>query len=148
MTIRRQLLLTFALSLILLCGCGKSKSKKGELTGTVTYQNNPLTAGTVTIHTDQGIFTCPLSEEGKFTATDLPPGDWPVTVETESANPKKKLPQYKDRAPPIAAPPKDLGGPRGGEYRKIPKKYSDKKTSKLTVTVGEGKKEDTFELKD
>ena len=145
------------LALLLLAGCGGDPNKATGLAGKVTYNDNPVTGGTITFAPKEGgAFTRPIGADGTYTSPDMPPGTYTVTVETESLNPDKpKPPAY---GPPGGAPqaptaggtmPTAAAGASAGKYMKIDPKYADPKTSGLSVTVkgGGGAQTQDFPLK-
>ena len=142
--------------LVLALGCGGSnRSAPASLSGKVTYKGSPVTAGMLTLYTNEaGVYSASLGADGTFSASDLPAGDAVVTVDTESANPNRKVPQYGDKRGgdkgATSPPPEGVqtGGAAKGSYVKIPAKYSDKSKSGLTVTLTKGKNQKDFELTD
>ena len=129
----------------LLAGCGKSTTP-ASLTGTVTYKDKVVTAGTVTLHTSSGVVYGPASIDatGSYTILQVPAGDGQLTVETESANDKVAKPTYggakgaKGSSSSTPTGAKSGATAPTGEYVKIPKKYSDVKTG-IPVTLTSGK---------
>lgn len=158
MTTTRRLILASPLLLVLGLGCGPTNQNTSVISGKITYNGNPVTAGTITFQPEQGpSFTRPISADGTYTNTDMPTGEFKVTIETESANPDRKTPTYgqgnQTSSPaPGGAPPGGTvtQGPAagGGKYVKIPAKYADAKTSGLTVNVAAGKQTKDFPLTD
>jgi hypothetical protein len=127
--------------LLLLVGC--SPSDVGYVHGKVTIQGTPLPHGSVVFEdTKRGIAVfAPLKPDGTYTAltydkAGLPAGKYAVTITSNiigtGENPLVARP---------APPPPPVGPP-------IPEKYTDAKTSGLTVQVqpGENKPFD-FDLK-
>jgi hypothetical protein len=149
--------LLVALVLGLVAGCAKNPQAPAKVSGSVTYKGNPVTAGNVTFHSqDKGSYNTSLSPDGTYKITDVPKGELVVTVETESANPDKKTPDYgrgkgsKMYAERMAKE-KAMGSPMGqpaGKYLKIPAKYATPKDSPLKVTLEAGKQVKDFELTD
>jgi hypothetical protein len=113
-----------------LCGCG---SKKGSVSGKVTYQGKLLSTGMV-IFVDKDGFVSPpagIEVDGTYSANNVPVG--PVTVCVEVL--------------PI------LGGDTGGDpkqprprYVPIPEKYKDAKQSDLKFDVKPGANDYDIEL--
>lgn len=153
MTKRRYVLALLA-AFVLALGCAKNPNAPASISGKVNYKGQPLKGGKVTFHTkDAGMYTSAIDEDGTYSITDLPTGDLVVTVETESVKPKEQ-PTYgggkfkmKEYRPPGA--PADAGkGPDPSRYVKVPSKYSNPKTSPLTVTVSSGRQVKEIELTD
>jgi hypothetical protein len=156
----RAVLLASLIVLVLgLAGCRKAKQE--PMTGKVIYDGQPVTGGMMKLHAPGGKITIPITikNDGTFTTTDVPPGEYKVTVETESVKEQPdpaspKMPKdFKPPTPPkdVKVPPEiDLKVDRKGKavYVKIPLKYADVKSTDLTWTVGTGKNDKVFELKD
>jgi hypothetical protein len=95
-----------------------------------------------------------------YTAVSLPAEEMVVTVETETANPKRPRPtygqpgkkgpggkeDYRQKMMEKGSVPQESGN--AGTYVPIPKKYADKTTSPLRATLTAGKNDLPFELKD
>lgn len=120
--------------LMLLAGCGDGEPSRIPVTGTVTFDGEPVTEGTVTFFSrSTGVADgAPLNSEGRFEFADgLPAGEYVVSV----APP----PPEEVAGAPSAAPPK--------EYPDIPQKYRSDVTTDLKATVEEGSSEPLrFEL--
>ena len=130
--------LAFGSLLVLLAtavGCDrrtvKHETNRGRITGMVTFDGKPLRGGTITFVSKKDAGTAAkvlLKDDGSFLMKAAPLGEVLVTVETESAK---------------------IGNPDG--YVKIPKKYTNTKTSGLKATIGkeeaEGQKPLSFDLK-
>jgi hemoglobin len=96
----------------------------GQISGKATYKGQPLPGGTIGLHTKDGLaVSTPLSEDGTYVAAKVPPGEYVVTLETESVKATAK-------------------------YVKIPAKYGDPKTSGLKYTVIKGKQQFDIDLTD
>jgi hypothetical protein len=162
MTTKTKCFLLLPLFLVFVSGCASS-STAARVSGRVTYKGNPVTAGTVTFHAKEGgILTCAIKSDGTYSRTDLSPGEMAVSVETESANTNRKVPesayggargramsQGKDsgKASSMLSPaPSGFKPAETGVYVKIPPKYADKNTSGLAVTLTRGKNTKDFEL--
>jgi hypothetical protein len=155
--------LCVALSLGLLTGCSSSKntSAPASVSGKVLYNNQPLKGGTVVFHAKEGkgSYRSALDDNGTYAITDLPVGEMVVTVETESVNPKKKTQGYGGGKgakvdSEYAAAMAKMGGPAKGaaaptgEYRRIPDKYNNPKTSPLSMTLESGRNVKEWTLTD
>lgn len=82
------------LLLALVGGCGNGSLTPVKLTGKVTYNGQPVKAGSLTFHTDMGSYGTSLAGDGSYEIVDLPAGEVKVTVDTEFLNPGKKSPDY------------------------------------------------------
>jgi hypothetical protein len=139
----------FTLVALICAGCNPAT---GTISGTVTYKNQPLPGGSVTFVTDNGTATGTISNDGKYTADNVPVGNAKVTV-FYSSGPK----MYKGGG--VAKAPKD-GSPEAqkmfenmkkgvGAGVSIPSKYNDLESSGLSVTVTTGQNPPfNIELKD
>jgi hypothetical protein len=124
-------------------GCGSHGPTATPVSGTVTYKGQPLTSGTVMFSpSEKGtgrVAKAEIGNDGTFTASTLRPGDGvipgsyaiSVTSTIKGTEPIKR----------------DLGTGIGGKSA-IPQRYADPKTSGLTETIGNSRKELTLELKD
>jgi len=117
-----------------LVGCGSSDA--ASVTGTVTYNGQPLEDGTLIIHPASGRPAHGTIKAGQIVeVTTLEPGDGappgPVKLAVQSTKPD----------------PKDPSGM--ASISKIPKKYTDSATSGLEAVLEAGKvNELKLELKD
>lgn len=172
MTLHAPIASLFVGLLIFATGC--SGDKKSKLSGTITYKNEPVKAGMIYLTNDAGAgYSSPIQSDGAYVVTDIPPGSYSVTVETESINPDAK------GSSPAAAKGgnyaggmvgknakmqdeyaqqmgKGGGAPGGGpsreellkRYTKLPAKYAVKTTSDLKVEVQSGATLKDFPLTD
>ncbi|WP_339747013.1 hypothetical protein [uncultured Rubinisphaera sp.] len=128
--------LTLACSFCLLtilnvgCGGGGPKGPSGTVSGTVTYQGQPVTEGVVNIFNTQsseggqGQIKSDGSYQISTPSSQVPVGEYDVYV-----------------VPPTVTTPDSADGPGGEEYKvveNIPDKYRSSSTSGLKVTVNEG----------
>jgi hypothetical protein len=151
--------LLLALVLGLVAGCGTNSATPARVSGTVTYNGQPVKAGNISFHTDKGSYSSSLSATGTYEIVDLPMGSAAVTIETESQNPDKKAQAYGGGMGPKMDPGKMAGGAPAGAggkskeemaalYVKIPAKYADPKTTTLNVTLERGRQVKNFDLTD
>src|SRR4051812_19592587 len=117
MTLRTGTLL--AVTLTLLAGCGKPAKKIATVTGTVTYNGHQLKSGIVKFQAPNGDFAiAAIGPDGKFTMTDVVPGDQKVAYQggpagSGSSDGSKTAPAEK----PVS----------------VPAKFGDFQTSGVTV---------------
>ena len=153
MTTKARLFLASPLFLSLALGCGSGNvNTSANVSGKVTYHDQPVTNGIVTFQPKDGgpLLTCPIAPDGTYTASNLPVGDMVATIETESVNPANPKPVYgpKDANPTSPMPSGGASGGPVGAYVKIPAKYNDLKKPLLPVTLTAGKQTKDFPLTD
>jgi hypothetical protein len=148
--LKNRRLLLWPLFLVLGLGCMTNLNTASRVSGTVKHDGKLVTAGTVTFYMpDGGTVIRPIAADGTYSATDMAPGDYAVTIETESANKQAPAKQYGGGRPMQNSPmPSDFTPPPQGEYVKISKKYADKKTSGLTATLVAGRNTKDFDVSD
>jgi hypothetical protein len=114
-------------------GCGNGEEPLGTATGRVTYHGEAVTEGCV-IFTDNvrgAAYVAPLDATGSYELQvargfGAPPGKYVVTIQPP-------------RAMPSMDPMKNFAGPSAKkEYKNIPTKYRDEKTSGLEAVVVSG----------
>jgi hypothetical protein len=153
MTRRYSLLPLFVLFLVLV-GCSKPNATPGGVTGKVTYNGAPVTAGNMNFYAKDGTtaFTT-IDSSGNYEVA-LPAGDVVVTIDTKPFDKKAAQTYGKDRGGkqspigPIPDAAKGMVESQTGAYVKIPDKYANKDKSDLKFTVTTGKQVHNLELKD
>lgn len=137
-----------ALSLVLLAGCGGGKSKTLSLSGKVSYKDQPVPGGTLTLTPSDGK-TQPVKTsiggDGSYLVTPPTVGDVKVTVETESIR-GTTGPGYRN--PPPGMKPPDVDQSKLSKYKPIPRKYANVNTSDLSVNIQNGPNTKNFDLTD
>jgi hypothetical protein len=143
----KQLLVAAPVLVLLVIGCGPSVNPNAPATvkGKVTYNNNPVTGGTLIFHKDGG-YPVVIDPDGTYRGSSLPIGEATVTVNTESLNVKPQA--YGGKKVESSPVPEGANTGPQGQYVKIPAKYSDPKTSPLKVTIVRGEQEHNIELTD
>ncbi len=133
---------------LLLAGCGPKRKASGTVTGTITYQGKPVNGAALLLYgpsSQSADFTIPVDQEGKFSSTDVPPGDYKVVVQPSAGS---SGPSTKGMTPAQMAEMKDkLDAMKTPATIKIPAKYLDPKSSDLQMKVTGGKEEVNLELK-
>lgn len=83
--------------LALAAGCG---SRTGTVSGKVTYQKKPVTAGMVQFFPEGkgGDFSASIKEDGSYTISKLPPGPTKIVVFSNTNNPMMNVPMMGGRA--------------------------------------------------
>jgi hypothetical protein len=144
LSLRGAMAALFVLSLICASGCGGGKSAKGNtLTGKVTYRDEPLTGGSITLQSPDGKaqFKATIAPDGGYTIGGATTGEMIVTIETESIKGKTGV-SYQ--APPGRTAPEM--GMKLEKYVEIPRSYGDPSSSPLRVTVKKGSNKANFNL--
>jgi hypothetical protein len=109
--------------LLLVVGSGCSGNKRQVVTGVITLNGEPLGPCVIRFHGAEGYLTTALLQAGgKFSMTDVLPGEYKVTIKLDE----------------------DLGSPRGKRNQPakpatdpsaIPRKYLDPSTTDLIYTI-------------
>jgi Carboxypeptidase regulatory-like domain len=125
-------IVTVSIVLLLLVGCGPKGSRGGALSGTVSYKGQPINGAALTLYdTKGGMLIVPVTQEGNFRTTDVPPGEYKVVVQSTSGGAARSGAQYAP-TPTIA----------------FPNKYKDPLKTDLKINVAEGEQKVNLELKD
>jgi hypothetical protein len=146
-------IVTVSIGLLLLVGCGSS-SKRGAVTGTITYKGNPVNGATLLLHPSGGKGTDAIpviaAQDGTFRTSDVPPGDYKIVVQGDPGpgDPPgiKNMPADKQ-----AEARSKWEASHSGQKATIafPAKYKDLASTDLTCTVTTGGETKlTVELKD
>ena len=105
------------------------------VTGTITYKGQPVNGAMLELHptsAGQGTYPIIVSQEGNFSAADVPAGEYKVVLQGSAAAPSVSGAQYATKA---TIP--------------FPNKYKDEKTTDLTCTITAGRQTTlNLELKD
>lgn len=151
-TLGRRLLVLPLVVLFFAVGCGGSKSAPGKVSGTVKYKGAAVTGGQINFYLDKVAYPGGIDPDGSYKMSQLPAGDYKVTVETESINPDKKTPEYgagKGGAKGGGmSPPPPGRTDNKGKYVKIPEKYNDPTKTDLSAKITGGNNTVNLELKD
>ena len=130
----RQILATMML-LSAAAGCGQ---RAATISGKVTFQDVPITTGTIAFISQNGTVVSGTIEGGIYTVTGVEIGpDATVTVMSHVPSPMMQPPTGPEAGVPVRAPLK---------YVPIPDRYSDPKRSGLTCQVIEGRQTRNFAL--
>jgi hypothetical protein len=153
MTLKGSLALALPLCLVVVFGCdNKNPNAPATVSGKVTYKDAPVSGGNITFKPEKEgpPYSRPLGADGTYSITDMPAGNYVVTVETESINPDRKAETYgkAGQSAPVGPRPAGYVVTGAGKYVKIPAKYADPKTSELKATLGTDKKSQDFPLTD
>ena len=142
------------LGMAFLIGCaGGNPNAPASFMGKVTYKGGPVGGGTVKLEKDGAIegsrASANLNPDGTFNATDLPEGEYAVTIETDSAKGNAPTTYGANKGQKMTSSPiPQSANVVKPSYTAIPKKYGKKDTSGLKITLTRGKNEKNFDLTD
>ena len=141
------------LAAVLVAGCGPDLPDTAAVSGTVTYDGQPVTQGTVTFYPEKGrSSTGRIQPDGTYTLRTFTEGDGALlgkhTVTIEAMEFTGGPPQPKSMEEEIAmAADGRLGRSTPGESRwLVPRRYASRETSKLTADVAAGPNTIDFKL--
>ena len=119
----------------LMLGCS-ANSKVGTVTGTVTFDGEPLKTGSIRFDPADGRTATAdaIVKDGKFSA-NVPPGEKRVSISSPKVVGKKKM--YDTADSPVIDVTEEM----------LPKRYNATSELKLTVKAGKQDPEPTFDLK-
>jgi hypothetical protein len=134
---RRPLVFLVVLAVI---GCGGNKNE-GQVSGTVTYQGNPLPIGSVSFldSNNQWLASAPIAKGWYVMPVKVPVGPVKITVTTPGSSSGES-----GRPRPIVARKKKVGEPLS--VVSIPAKYGSADQSGLTYTVQPGSQTHDIDL--
>ena len=127
--------LVLGLCLAVTAGCGDGGEGGTTVSGKVTVAGAPLTGGTIMFQPvtgGGGEANGMIMADGKYAVKGVAPGEYKVTVDTDSL--RSAASQVK--LPGGATPPPSSAQLNGLTYVKIDPKYSKAATSGLATTVG------------
>jgi hypothetical protein len=131
-------IITVSIALLLLGGCGPQKTT-GTVSGTVTYNNQPVNGATLLLYpagarADEGKeIPIPVGQDGTFSSSNLPPGEYKIVVQ---ANPGDPGPSTRGMTPEQLAKMKEsLDKLKTPATIKYPDKYKQLDRTDLTLTV-------------
>jgi hypothetical protein len=142
--------LSFGCALILTgCGVDDGLDQRFPVSGTVTYNGEPLKTGTVNFYpedpkTGRGA-SGPILEDGTYTLTTQSPGDGAFGGKYKVAISSFDVDESKTAAASPGVIPNHVTAAQAKRTNLIPLKYSGTDTSELTATVGPGS--NTFDFK-
>ena len=146
----RKIALLLAVTTVLGCG-GSDGPTLSSVTGTVLYQNKPISGATVTMISEKGLMSNGFTDkEGKFRMTTggrvgVPVGNAKVGIVKMSAAPTADI---KSMKPEDMAKLQKAGGGVAKDLApksEIPTKYADPEKSKLVAVVDRDAKKNVFE---
>lgn len=143
---------TLALFVVTGCGGGPDRPQTVPVSGTVTYNGEPVADANVTFYPEEGRPASGKTDaQGRFDSlTTFEPGDGAVVGKhTVTVNPSSEVSDEPIESGEAYAVPGEGNGGGGGDESSIPEKYRDKASSDQTFTVEEGGENDfSIELTD
>ncbi|HTU93334.1 MAG TPA: carboxypeptidase-like regulatory domain-containing protein [Gemmataceae bacterium] len=149
-------IILLAIGLVLLTGCGSKRNTGGTVSGTIRYKGQPVNGATLHLLPASGKdrldIPIPVTQEGTFRGTNIPPGEYKIFVEAA------KLPPQAAKGPKI---PKNMSPGKAEELKKkyqqaygnsiptiaYPDKYKNARTTDLKCTINEGEQNLDLDLK-
>jgi hypothetical protein len=164
---KSRITLVLPLFMLLALGCNTSNTPC-NVSGKITYKGETVPTGSIQFYLadsgkgtegGKGMYSWAF-RDGAYSGSELPVGEYVVTVETESANPNKA--QAKKVQPGGGGKKDDnsdyqqrmmdrgaFNGPTNtGPYVQIPAKYGDQKKTTLKATLTKGSNTINFDLTD
>jgi len=117
------------LSVSLATGCGPKEGPKADVSGKITFQGKPVTAGSISFIKDD-IVAAGAIKNGEYKVIGAPIGLVKIGIVTPAAPPEKQMKQKVEG--------KSFSGDGGGPVVSVPPKFSNPDASGLTYTVTEG----------
>jgi hypothetical protein len=148
-TDRYLLLFASALASFLVTGCGDPLNRGGKVSGKVTIDGEPVTAGNVLFQSEDGKWNAsgPLRGDGTYEVDEPPLGRVQIAVQTLMYRGQSARAEGGNRAtgnPGSAGMVLPDPSVRGLVYKEIPGKYEELRTSGLTHVITHG--DQTFDI--
>ncbi|HWG47336.1 MAG TPA: carboxypeptidase-like regulatory domain-containing protein [Gemmataceae bacterium] len=138
-----------SLVVLLLAGCGSKRSSGGVVIGKITYKGQPVNGATLQLYSVDGAsnITIPVTQEGTFRTSDVPPGEYKVVVQPGGSS---GVPSLKGMDPAKAAEAKQklAGMQQTKPTIPFPDKYRSHLKTDLKPTIVKGEQTLNLELKD
>jgi hypothetical protein len=149
-------IIVVSLGLLLVMGCGSKRGSGGTLSGTVRYKGQPVNGAILRLHpaSAEGIdYSIPVSQDGTFRSSDVPPGEYKVAVEAATPPAQARhMPSMKgDNSPQAKEMQEKLNQMQQGQDPPtipFPHKYKNMATTDLKCTIKPGEQKLDLELKD
>jgi hypothetical protein len=159
---KRMVMVVVLIVLLPLIGCGKKRNLNGgNVSGTITYKGKPVNGALLRLTStggpsDPDVPPIPVDQEGKFNASNIPPGEYKIVVEPSPGAPKGR----SGGMPPMA---KNMDAAKAEEMKRklsaiqgdmpsptipIPNKYRRLESTTLKQTIAKGDQTLTLELTD
>jgi hypothetical protein len=135
-----------SMGLLLLIGCGSKRGSGGIVMGKLTYKGQAVNGAMLELYPLAGgnHVSIPVSQEGTFRTSDVPPGEYKIVVKPSEA--PTGIPSLKGMSPAKAeeAKQKMAGMQQGKATIPIPNKYKSHLSTTLKQTIVKG--EQTVDL--
>jgi hypothetical protein len=149
-------ILFVSIVLLPLMGCGSRDKQGGVISGKITYKNQPVNGAMLQLHPDPGPgveISIPVTQEGTFRASNIPPGEYKIVVSSSQAPPGgRNMPTIPKGTDPAKAEEmrQKLQQMQGQDAPTIayPNKYKNIASTDLKCTIKEGDQTLPLELKD
>jgi len=128
-------------TLLFLSGCGGGAGPRAKVKGKVTFNNKPVTAGTISFFgPDKRSGSAQIKDDGSYEIPDAPVGEVIITVEAPDRSKMMGRVDQPQRPPGVGGMPADMDPGKSGSLSPdkivpVPTKYNSEKTSPLTYTV-------------
>lgn len=158
-------------------GCSSKSPYTSSLSGKVTCNGQPVKAGLVILHYENGQYESPLREDGGYEFLDLPQGPVKVVVDNRAFDPDQKSPVYgaqqkstnsgynssfsqynkvsgggtmnkREEGESLVGLSKEQKAELSKLFVKIPVRYASVKTTSLAHNVEKGSQTKDFDLTD
>ena len=137
--------------LIGLGGCGAKRPKIGVISGTITHKGRPLNGAALLLYpagsntSDASPITIPVTDQGTFRITDVPPGEYKIVVQGTPGSTQADLrsipPEKREEVK------KMLGPSNTAPTIPFPDKYKKLQTTDLKCTITDQDQTLNLELK-
>jgi hypothetical protein len=143
--------ISLAVMLLFLVGCGGGKgAPAGTVSGKITYKGQPVNGAALQLIQTAGqgdTINIPVTQEGTFSVSDVPAGDYIVVVVPSSGASPVHIPKNADPAKLAEAKAK-IEATKTPPTIPIPEKYKQRLTSGLNITIAAGQQTKDIDLKD
>lgn len=149
-------IIVVSIGFLLLMGCGSKRGSGGTVSGTIRYNGKPVNGAMLRLYpaSGEGIdYSIPVSQDGTFRTSDVPPGEYKVVVEAATPPPQARhMPSMKgDNSPQAKEMQEKLQQMQQAQDPATipyPNKYKKVATTDLKSTITPGEQKLDLELKD
>jgi hypothetical protein len=141
-------LLVVSVGLLVLVGCGSKREGTGTVKGTIKYKGQAVNGAALTLYPSSGnSVLIPVSQEGTFEVAGVPDGEYVVVVQPSTGDSGVPSTKGMDKAK-VAEMQSKIDALKSPPTIPIPKKYTQRETSDLKLTVSKGSEPVELVLKD